>query len=84
MGERLSFEHTDKERQRLLFVLVDFRRCYTALNSMWTLWLFLRTWTHFHNFYFPALHAWVGTDPMCPLGSLIILTLKPECKNSLF
>lgn len=75
----------DKKRQRFLFVLVDFRGDYPALNSTWTFWLYLRTWPHFHNFYFPPLsHAWVCTDPACPLGSLIIPTLRPECKNSVF
>lgn len=46
---------THGERKRFLFVHVDFSRGYSPLNSMWTLWLFLRTWPHFHNFYFPCL-----------------------------
>lgn len=44
--------------QRVLFVCMDFSQGYPALNSMWTLWLFLRKWSHFHNFYF--LHLCLG------------------------
>lgn len=74
----------DEKRQRFLFVLVDLSRGYPAPNSMWTLRLYLRTWPHFHNFYFPPLHAWVCADPARPLGSLIIPPRRPECKNSVF
>lgn len=44
-----------KERQRFIFVHMDLCWGYPALNSTWTSWLFLRTWAHFHNFYFPRL-----------------------------
>lgn len=72
----------NKRRQRFLFVHTDFSRGYPALNSTRT--LFLRTWLHFHNFYFQCLCLGSHWPRARPLGSLIIRTLRPECEISVF
>lgn len=79
--KKYCFFKTWIERQRSPFVHMDFSWVYHVLNSMWKSSSELG---HISiTFIFHAC-AWVCTDPARPLGSLIIHTLRPECKNSFF
>lgn len=59
---------------------MDLNKGYLTLNSMWTS---LELGSISITFIFLAC-SWVYTDPMRPLGSLIIPLLRRECLNSCF